>query len=55
MTDEAQEPKDPEWREVDLTAEVPMPGQLRSVDLTESEAPSDAGLLPWPLLLVDDE
>jgi hypothetical protein len=54
MTDEAQEPEGP-GREVDLTVEVPMLGQLPSVDLTESEPPSDAGLLPWPLLLVDDE
>jgi hypothetical protein len=50
MTDEAQGSQGPEPPEVDLTGEAPVSGPLPSVDLTQTEPPSGAGLLPGTLL-----
>jgi hypothetical protein len=55
MSGGVEEPKGPEVLVVDLTGEVSLSGQLPSIDLTEFEPPSGAGLLLWPLVLADDE
>jgi hypothetical protein len=55
MSSGTQEPEGSEVFVVDLTSEAPVSGQLPSVDLAESEPPSGAGLLFWPLLLVGHE